>query len=82
MCRECFLHEEEWDAAQEAFSSALSRGTAPNVDAVKAFVAATKLAAEGEMSCYETEQRLSPGVTFVHFQAPPRLTSADFKSIQ
>ena len=49
MCRECFLHEEEWDAAQEAFSSALSRSTVPNAEMTKAFVAATKAASAGEI---------------------------------
>lgn len=49
VCRECFLREEEWDAAQEAFSSALRRGTVPDAEKTKAFVAATEAASAGEM---------------------------------
>ena len=43
------MHEDEWDAALEAFDSACSRENAQNKEAVKEFVAATKAASSGKL---------------------------------
>jgi hypothetical protein len=46
-CRECFLHEDEWEAASEAFDAALKEADSSAKAAVRAFVEATAAASAG-----------------------------------